>query len=185
MIQLNVCTHFPLSPPYQHPHQLTRNPPYPTVLIGFWSTSTDSQILASGNIPAHLIFVALIFHLFLYHIPVSPFGWIPPIFTGLLYCLVTGIYTLGNNGEGPYEPESTVMNWQNGLTAAAIFIALAVIILSFWALFAITAARDLRWPPPLLPGDQGIGGTAEGIVVEEPMPLPVTPLTPRPVLVPI
>lgn len=116
----------------------------------------------------------------------------PPIFTGLLYCLVTGIYTLGNKGVGPYEPTSTIMNWQNGLTAAAIFIALVIIILAFWALFAITAARDLRYPPPLFlvmeqqPQQQqqqelqlrGVDGTGEGIV-------PVAPLTPRPVLVPI
>ena len=117
------------------------------ILIGFYSTSSTSTILESGNIPAHLTFPFLCIHLFFYRIPVQPAGFLPPIVTGIIYCIVAGIYTLSNGGVGSYEPESQAMNFQNGTTPAVIFIALAVILVFFSILYLVTKWRDKTWPP--------------------------------------
>lgn len=86
------------------------------VLILFWSGASEANILASGNIAAHLLFPFLLLHACLYHIPVAPLGFLSALVTGALYLLVTGIYTLANRGVGPYEPGSKILNWQTGLT---------------------------------------------------------------------
>jgi hypothetical protein len=86
------------------------------VLILFWSGASEANILASGNIAAHLLFPFLLLHAALYYIPVAPLGFLSALVTGALYLLVTGIYTLANKGVGPYEPGSKILNWQTGLT---------------------------------------------------------------------
>ena len=112
------------------------------VSILFWSGASKQSILASGAIPAHIIFLFICFHVFLYRVTVAPCGIVSPLVTGLLYLFVTGIYTLGNGGVGPYEPESDILNWQTGLTAAAVFIGLAIIIVFFAILYFFSAWRD-------------------------------------------
>jgi hypothetical protein len=121
-------------------------------LILFWSGANSQQILSEGAIPAHIIFPFLLIHLFLYRIPVPLLGFLPTIVTGLLYIAVTGIYTLGNKGVGPYEPQSPIMNWQTGETASAIFIGLAIILVSHAFLYCASGwplrVRGLPPPPP-------------------------------------
>jgi len=119
------------------------------VLILFFSGATGEQLLSRGAIPAHLIFVACLFHAALYRIPVSPLCFFPSIVTGLLYLAVTGVYTLANSGQGPYYP-NRILDWQTGVTAAAVFIGLAIILVFDFLLFFFALWRDtVRAPRPL------------------------------------
>jgi hypothetical protein len=148
-------------------------------LIFFWSGASAEDINDPGAIPAHILFVFLLMcvfvsirthafasmptlplltpspsphsHAFLYRIPVAALGFASTLVTLLLYALVTGIYTLANNGVGPYEPGSKVMNWQTGLTASAVFIGLAVVLVFHALLYFFSRWRDtvrVRLPAP-------------------------------------
>ena len=107
-------------------------------LILFWSGASDTAITSAGNIPAHLEFVALLFHLALARSYVPAIAVLSPIVTGLLYLLVNGIYTLASQ-----KPVYSVFTWKNGNTAAVVFIGLAIILVSFAALFFLSRWRDI------------------------------------------
>ncbi len=134
------------APASLQPHHTPPPPPPPPrsinliVLILFWSGASSERVLAAGNIPAHLLWPFLVVHACLYHIPVPPYGFISSLVTGAIYLLVTGVYTLGNGGVGPYEPESEILNWQTGLTASAVFIGLAIILVAHVIAYLLSAA---------------------------------------------
>jgi hypothetical protein len=111
------------------------------VVILFWSGASQQSVLSTGAIPAHLIFPLVLIHAALYAIPVLALGFIPVLVTGLLYLLVTGIYTAANGGQGPYAP-SSLLNWQTGLTAAVVFVGLAIVLVAHALLFAFSFWRD-------------------------------------------
>ena len=64
-----------------------------------------------------------------------------PFAIGAAYLAAAGVYALATRGlAGPY----TWLNFRSGLTAAAVFVALAVGAAAFGALWALTRARDRR-----------------------------------------
>ena len=141
------------------------------VLILFWSGASSQSVLSTGAIPAHLIFPLVLVHAALYAIPVPALGFIPVLVTGLLYLLVTGIYTAANGGVGPYEPNSALLNWQTGETAAVIFVGLAIVLVAHALLFAFSYWRDGK---RLRQG--GRAAAAAAAAAAPPPPPPVLPL---------
>lgn len=104
--------------------------------IGFWVSASSSQVTASGAIPAHIVWPFLVIHLALCRATVVGAAFVAPFFTGLLYLAVNGIYT------GAVAPVYSQMTWTNGVTAAIIFIGLAILVVAFLFLWWASAARD-------------------------------------------
>ena len=108
------------------------------ILILFWSGASGQQIVSAGNIPAHLVFpVMLLPFVALSRAFVPAMAIIAPLFTGVLYLLVNGIYVLAT-----HTPIYPVLSWTSGSTAAVIFIGLAIELVIFACLFYFSRWRD-------------------------------------------
>ena len=94
-----------------------------------------------SSIVKHTLLAPLALDLALARLPCAAAYGLFPFAIGAAYLAAAGVYALATRGlAGPY----IWLNFRSGLTAAAVFVALAVGAAAFGALWALTRARDRR-----------------------------------------
>ena len=94
-----------------------------------------------SSIVKHTLLAPLALDLALARLPCAAAYGLFPLAIGAAYLAAAGVYALATRGlAGPY----TWLNFRSGLTAAAVFVALAVGAAAFGALWALTRVRDRR-----------------------------------------
>ena len=110
------------------------------IVILSWATFTELDTVGLGSfIVKHSVpLVFCILDVGLGRVPIRALDIVSPLVNYVLYTTIAGIYSV-SEGKGPYE---YLYTRSAGETVAAVFVALAVILLAFGVLFVVTAARE-------------------------------------------